>query len=466
MKIGMGLCAMLLVLGLSSCVTGPRAPQGREAKNPYQKDFLALAEYIQENHAGFYEAPLQTMSLSEYRELVARTAQRLEAVSDLPGFYYEVCPFVAALRDGHTRLASAAGRSLGLGAWWFKDKLVICSVEDPAAADLLYSEITAISQRPMADIQKLADRYIPADMGQDEAKKLYSPDLILSNFFLLHEGLMNEKEEVELTVAKGDGEKHITLKGRYKSAMSAYAIPARFRNAVTAVKRDNVYALVPDSRTLYVQLNSLARPDYAPFWHEVFAFAQGQGADSLVLDLRNNSGGNSIWCNEFLSYLVDGPRDLLVYEGWRSDYPHGNVKVSNGVWHILPNKDKLHFPGKVIVLASRATFSSATFFVVAVKDNDLGIVVGSPVGNGSIRYGFMADPITLPYTKIQFSTTHYVWARANKDMLSKEGASIEPSIPVQETVEDLKAGRDPVFDRAMGLLGGWKSGAELEEKNP
>lgn len=411
-----------------------------------------LAGYIRKNHAGFYRTPLQTISFHDYDELVATTAQRLKNVSNASNFYYEIGPFITSLRDGHTRINALVGKSMGIGAWWFDDRLVVTSVTDPLAADILYSEIIAISGKPVGDIEKIANQFIPADMGQDDYKKLYSPDLMLSNFLLLHLGLMNEREEVELTVVQNNEKRNITLACTFPSASSASAVPVKFRNSTTKIKLGNTYAIIPDSNSLYVQLNSLPQSGYSEFWHEAFDYAQRNKAASIILDLRNNSGGNSIWCNEFLSYIIDKPRDLFVYDGWKSNYPYGNVKVSNGVWPMKPKNSELSFTGKIAVLTSRQTFSSATFFVVAIKDNDLGIIIGDQVGNGSIRYGFMSDPITLPYTKIKFATTHYIWARANKEMLAREGASILPNIRVYETIEDLKSGTDPVYEKAIEYL--------------
>ncbi len=444
---------MILIVFLSSCTSNPYVYKNIDAENPYQKDFLVLADYVRKNHAGFYKTPLQTISSHDYDELVAMTAQRLKNVSNASDFYYEIGPFITSLRDGHTRINTSVGKSMGIGAWWFDNKLVIISVTDSSATNILYSEIIAISGKPVGEIEKIANQFIPADMGQDDYKKVYSPDLMLSNFLLLHLGLMNEREEVKLTVVQNDEKRNITLACTFPSASSAYAIPAKFRNDTTEIKPGNTYTIIPDSNSLYVQLNSLPQTGYSEFWHEAFVFAQKNKAASLILDLRNNSGGNSFWCNEFLSYIIDKPRDLYVYDGWKSNYPHGNVKISKGLWHMVPKNSELSFTGKIVVLTSRQTFSSATFFVVAIKDNDLGIIIGDQVGNGSIRYGFMSDPITLPYTKIKFATTHYIWARANKEMLAKEGASILPDIRVHETIEDLKKGIDPVYDKAMEYLG-------------
>ncbi len=446
------LLIMVLLVFLTSCTSNPNIYKNTDAENPYQKDFLMLAGYIRKNHAGFYMTPLQTISFHDYDEQVATTTQRLKNVSNASDFYYEIAPFITSLQDGHTRINISVGKSMGIGAWWFDNKLIITSVTDPLAADILYSEIVAVSGRPVEDIEKTANQFIPADMGQDDYKKMYSPDLMLSNFLLLHLGLMNEREEVELTVVQNDEKRNITLACTFPSASSAYAIPARFRNDTTEIKPSNTYAIIPDSNSLYVQLNSLPQSGYSEFWHEAFAFARKNKAASLILDLRNNSGGNSIWCNEFLSYIIDKPRDLYVYDGWKSNYPHGNVKVSKGLWHMVPINGELSFAGKIVVLTSRQTFSSATFFIVAIKDNNLGIVIGDQVGNGSIRYGFMSDPITLPYTKIKFATTHYIWARANKEMLAREGASILPNIRVYETIENLKSGTDPVYEKAIEYL--------------
>jgi len=74
---------MIMFVFLSSCTSNQYVTKKIDAKNPYQKDFLILADYIRKNHAGFYKTPLQTISFHDYDELVAMTAQRLNMLSPL-----------------------------------------------------------------------------------------------------------------------------------------------------------------------------------------------------------------------------------------------------------------------------------------------------------------------------------------------------------------------------------------------
>jgi hypothetical protein len=95
------------------------------------------------------------------------------------------------------------------------------------------------------------------------------------------------------------------------------------------------------------------------------------------------------------------------------------------------------------------TWSSATFFAVALKDNELGLLVGQPCGSNSIRYGHTYS-IDLPNT--DFRSSSRIWERALYEILASE-EFITPHVNISYTLADLIAQKDPVFDYVRRQLG-------------
>lgn len=458
-NMGKTACGALLaavVLAVAGCSTASASildsgtPKDATA---YQRDFLELARYVARNHCGFYEEPLQVMSLPEYEKLVQDTYDAIGGIDDDVDFCIELSWFVAKLCDGHTRIPCDLGTYAPIGAWWFGDEFVVTAVADPSLADLLYKRIVKIGGLDPLAYEALVNDYISADMGQLRYKRRSSPDMMLARAYLAKFGLLADDGTVAIDYLDGQSTKSAKVACNAGNPNSAFAVPAMCRNRLTSERRGNWYEMVEDSPALYIQLNSLSSDSYRRFFEDAFREARERSADAILLDIRNNGGGNSLWCDEFLSYIVDRERDLSIYRGWRSDYPTRNVESSDGLHRIKPVTNGLAFRGKVIVLTSPRTFSSATFFAVAVKDNGLGTVLGEPVGNASIRYGYMADPITLSHTGLRFGTTHHVWGRALPGAIEKEGPYIMPDELIELTVDDVRTRTDKVFERALQLAG-------------
>lgn len=124
--------------------------------------------------------------------------------------------------------------------------------------------------------------------------------------------------------------------------------------------------------------------------------------------------------NEFIRYLdVDSYQEPTFQ--WRLGF--FELSPSDGISHNEKNEELL-FRGKVYVLTSVNTFSSAMMFAEYIKDNRLGEIVGEPCGNTPGGYGDIAV-FKLPNSQsyMQISTKEFI--RADKECKDK---LVEPDI--------------------------------------
>ena len=123
--------------------------------------------------------------------------------------------------------------------------------------------------------------------------------------------------------------------------------------------------------------------DFREFLYKFFEDTISSDIDNVIVDLRNNGGGNSMVTDEFILYLN--------YE---------NFKTPGGVYRLGPymmkwdssvekikHYDEMIFGGNVYVLTSNRTFSSAALFAEFIQDNGFGKVVGEPCGSMPDHYG-------------------------------------------------------------------------------
>ena len=191
--------------------------------------------------------------------------------------------------------------------------------------------------------------------------------------------------------------------------------------------------LVAGDRVAYVRMNgfSAAAQDQAM---AAIGSMQAKATKGVVLDLRTNGGGDLNVYLSFLSkFLKDGP---FGFETSRK-----GDRIALG-----PDGSYVGLKAPLVVLVSDSTASAAEAFSAAVKQYGVAKVVGSQtagcVGIGS-RYG-LQDGSAVAVTTRKLSGP-------KGEELNRVG--LTPDEVVDVTREDLAAGKDPILDRAVKLLG-------------
>ena len=160
---------------------------------------------------------------------------------------------------------------------------------------------------------------------------------------------------------------------------------------------------------------------------EFFSAVRDNNIGNIAVDLRSNGGGTTEVINEFLRYI--NISDYKLFGG--TDIRIGGNLISYRD-EITPNKPVDNaFDGRVYVLTSQYTFSSAMDFATVIQDNGIGKVIGEIPGNMPTAYGDKRG-FQLPESKLVLSVSYKKFYRVD---INK---SIEPLIP-DYTVEADKA---------------------------
>ena len=116
---------------------------------------------------------------------------------------------------------------------------------------------------------------------------------------------------------------------------------------------------------------------------EFFGAVRDNNIGNIAVDLRSNGGGTTEVINEFLRYI--NISDYKLFGG--TDIRIGGNLISYRD-EITPNKHVENaFDGRVYVLTSQYTFSSAMDFAMVIHDNGIGKVIGEIPGNMPTAYG-------------------------------------------------------------------------------
>lgn len=175
---------------------------------------------------------------------------------------------------------------------------------------------------------------------------------------------------------------------------------------------------LPESGTLYVRSNTISNdgPEtMADFYARVFAAADSLPLKRLVVDLRNNDGGNNFLNTPVFLGIVRRP--------------------------VIDREDRL------FVVIGRTTFSAASHLVTYLERFTHATFVGEPTGGSPNHYGD-ARPIDLSNSGLRPAASTIYWQNS-LPVPFDERVWTAPDIAAQLTAADWARGIDPALEAIL-----------------
>jgi carboxyl-terminal processing protease len=205
------------------------------------------------------------------------------------------------------------------------------------------------------------------------------------------------------------------------------------------VTRQTIRIQVVESRMLdagtgYIRL-SLFTADAANRFREGLASLQADGADALVVDLRDNPGGFITAAQGVASQLVGDGLLFTVESG-------GKVERHEAEGGGLATDQSI----RVVVLVNQGSASASEIVAAALKERGRATIVGQPTfGKNTVQiWTDLPDGGGLRLTTDR-------WFTPNHNTV--EGGGLAPDVVVS-VPDPLPEGSDPALDRAVALLHG------------
>lgn len=156
----------------------------------------------------------------------------------------------------------------------------------------------------------------------------------------------------------------------------------------------------------------------------LLAELQGQGADGVVIDLRNNGGGLLQEANALAGLFIDAGPIVQVRQHRRRPYVHRDL--DQGV----------AWSGPVAVLVNRLSASASEIFAAAIQDYGRGPVVGERTfGKGTIQ-----ELIPLQHGQVKLTQGKFYRISG----ISTQHAGVTPDIAFPESIDPKQVGESAV----------------------
>jgi len=416
-------------------------------------DFNYLVKEIKEIHPNCYAYISESDLCKAEKDVTAQLTKDMTRQE----FFKVIAPFFGLLKDGHSqiwipyqdRTEKATKNVLFFPLKLDIDKQGKCYVSKNLSSDstiITGDELLSINGIPITSISDSLLMFFNGERNEFKIKVLENMYFELLLWYVYD---FKNNFNVEYVNSKDNLVKKNTIRG-----VSLSKIKSQNANPDLVANEKLKFTLLKDTSIAILEINSFTGScsEFVNFYKSCFAKIKENNIKNLIINVRNNGGGNSSYCDSLLNYLTDSsysqfsslelkntPRAkrqlkkeipfLYRLIPFKMLFP----KTKNSCYIIKqankkPKNNQLRFHGNIFVLTSEFTFSSASNFACTIKDFNIGKIVGQETGGLASCYG-PAINFKLPYTKIDVEVSYqHVLRPAGFD----DGRGVIPDIPIDE----------------------------------
>lgn len=444
-----------------------------------QEDFQIARQSLEEGQSGLYRYTKKA-DLARIFDLAEKS---LDHPMDFYEFYRVIMPTIAAIKSGHTTVATPAPiqeeteaqpwlpfdvKVLDSKAYIFRDYArggslagkQILSINGVPTARVLSTMLAAVSKD--GDIQTSRQREVSHYFGWDL--------ITLLELRAPYEVVLQDSGSTQTAKVQVAGLKHEDMEKLSKTyypqdqPRKDFADLKFLDDGQVAVMTYSLFGGYVDEGTAFMKSS--------------FEAIRSKGSRALILDLRGNPGGEDLLGALLFSYLSEAPfkySDDIFVNRWTGTFnfakytdPHRDLRVPDGVAELrvdgkahitlasepllgIQQPSKPAFTGPLYILIDGGCFSTTSDFLAVADFHHRGTFIGEESGGG--YYGSTSGDsarITLPNTKMGL----FIPGMDGYDAVGHThdpARGVIPDFPVKHTIGDLIAGVDKDFELALEM---------------
>lgn len=397
----------------------------------------ALADLKQlEDLLGRHPAIERTMGENWLDSAIHNTTQQLPAELTLRKFASMLSRLTAQLKCGHTTITLPQEKYINskLPLVPFTIRIADGTVfvkqyfHDSGELDAGY-RLESINGYQTGSIVSSISEMIPADGGSNAGKRAR----IENSFPVYYATLFEDASEfIVRFVDKTGAVRECTLP---PASVKEYAASIKTSDPLEfTLNEDAHYAILKISHFDFYS----KREEFKDFVDTSFARIQRHKVENLVVDVRNNMGGDPFCSSYLLSFLIDKP---FAY------FAEPYERFENLSTDVQPQKNT--FNGNLYVLMNGGCFSTCGHFLALLKHHSKGRLAGSVSEGGFMNYGGAG------YHKLMNSSIRVsVPTRTTKAAVDSQAefSGVTPDILIEPRINDLISGKDTVLEHILTLI--------------
>lgn len=378
----------------------------RQNKEKWREDLRFLSEELPKRHKNAFH----NISREKFKNLIAELDAKIPALTD-DEIIWSMVRIVSKIGDGHTGL-SAGGLypQMPVRLFWFGKELRVVRVSKEFPR-LNGARLIKINGVPVEKIYERCREYI----SQQESEQFVlnaSAYLMIDPVFLKVIGVTTDAEKavyefIDTRGGKFSRQIKAVPQDRKIDWIFPYeAAPLYLQNEDKSLS----FSYLKEEQTVYVNFKWYPRrPEFSVFSKELFDFIDKNPVKKLVIDMRQNGGGDFTRGRDFLVNKIKERQNFLV-------------------------------PGHLFVIAGRVTFSAGMANTADFKNDLHAILVGESTG---------ARPNGYQEGRGTFLPNSHLWLNYSVDFYKfseRDTPGILPDKIVEPNWKDFQAGRDPALE--------------------
>ncbi|MEM6725688.1 MAG: S41 family peptidase [Bacteroidota bacterium] len=414
--------------------------------------------------------------------------------SSLLEIYQLFASKVATIQDGHTSLAPGSKLQTALSAIpylpfqleWIEDQLVVINGMAEPYELSNYSVIQSINGISAKEIVRTIYAMTAADADNEDFKQAYN-NKILAEQIRIHFG---KTEGYKIEWLSEDGKKQVhTFPGLERPLPNqevAYPL------IELSLQKGENYAVLRINTFQHRLLNEM-HIQFPNYIHAAFNAIKKSSVEHLIIDLRDNYGGENVFAIYLFAYLasqdfkVMGPAKTKLGPSFPwlelTNFPSGEIPYLSkhethklaDTWTLLMNGidskpiyrstniyfdhlkrshdiKRQKFDGQVYCLINGLTFSAASHFSSLLSTRKRVTFIGQAMG-GAHGPSCGAGQLVLELPRSGFRLSIPFVQRQVADIDLDRGPIFQPNHEVKFSLQDRIHRRDPVMEKALELIG-------------
>lgn len=309
-------------------------------------------------------------------------------------FQAATAEYICFFKDGHTRLRWSEEEYVDLRSTYHDGKTYV--VENGEISDVYIKEFGGVEVTAIYDA---IDKMFPAENEMAEAINRYN--YVDGRNFLHFVGAQIVDDQI--TVAFSDG-----TEGVY-----GFYNPSESSGSQEEYQGNSWYM---DGEIFIIDFNVCVDDEELKAIASELSKKIGEGCNKVIIDVRENGGGNSQACTRLLEAMgMEAPQyDMVIRYSKEAKEQRGYLRSSGTYRWNAKSDGKANEDINLVVLSDRYTFSSATMMCVYTRDGNLGTIIGEPSSNMPSAYGDILY-FSLPNSHLYGTVSHKQFIRPDEE---------------------------------------------------